>query len=327
MTDRTELRRLKGGRLGNLEFYRKTILGGSFDLSPGRFLVYLDLNKWIDLARAESRQDQGHLHWDALRTAERLVAAGLVTFPLSSAHFMEVAKIGDDSRRRNLAKLMANLSQGWFLASNRSFFLQELRTAIAGRFAKSFNMETICPLTRSLKDAFGVTGRLGAADFDDRILDSPEALEECLAKVRATGQFLEGWSVFAARSEQGRSRCRDATADMRKRRYCVLVTDYIQNDLISVLNEFGLSWEDFAALGPQGCVELLERVPTLDVEINLFVQRDEHWDRKIAPNDGIDLAFLRLAVPYCRIVITEKILDKPCSANQTRHQIWNACRP
>jgi hypothetical protein len=33
--------------------------------------------------------------------------------------FMEVAKIGDDSSRRNLAKLMANLSQGWFLASNK----------------------------------------------------------------------------------------------------------------------------------------------------------------------------------------------------------------
>jgi hypothetical protein len=81
--------------------------------------VYLDLNKWIDLARAELRQDQGLLDWDLLRTAERLVADGLVTFPLSSAQFMEVAKIGDDSSRRNLAKLMANLSQGWFLASNK----------------------------------------------------------------------------------------------------------------------------------------------------------------------------------------------------------------
>lgn len=278
----------------------------SRDLSPSGHLVYLDLNKWIDLARAELGQKKGDRYRVALREAERLVGEGRATFPLSFAHFMEVAKIGDDCRRRNLARLMVKLSQGWLLQSARSLLLQELRTAVATRFGKMFNSVRVVPLTRSIKSAFGVTGRLGPADFDDKVLDCPDALEECLARARATREFVERWSTFAIRHEQGRLVCRDATPDLRKRRYCALVTHDIQNDLLSVLNEFDLSWKDFADLGPHGCVELLERVPSVDVEINLFVQRDEHWDRKIAPNDEIDLGFLSLAIPYCQTVVTEK---------------------
>ena len=47
-------------------------------------------------------------------------------------------------------------------------------------------------------------------------------------------------------------------------------------------------------------------LPLLDVEINLHVERNEHRDRKVEPNDEIDLGFLSLAVPYCHVVITEK---------------------
>jgi hypothetical protein len=53
-------------------------------------------------------------------------------------------------------------------------------------------------------------------------------------------------------------------------------------------------------------MELLERSPSLDVEINLFVVRDEHWDRQIPPNDEIDLGFPPVAIPYCQTVVTEK---------------------
>jgi hypothetical protein len=99
-------------------------------------LIYLDLNKWIDLARANSGHEEGKPYHAALRTAKRLVFSKLAIFPLSFAHFMEVAKIGDVTRRRNLASLMVELSQGWFLESSRSLLMTELRRAIAVRFGK-----------------------------------------------------------------------------------------------------------------------------------------------------------------------------------------------
>lgn len=80
-------------------------------------LVYFDLNKWIDLAHAETGTDKGKQHESALINAERWASEGRLIFPLSSGHIMEVAKIGNDTQRRTLARLMAKLSQGWFLAS------------------------------------------------------------------------------------------------------------------------------------------------------------------------------------------------------------------
>jgi hypothetical protein len=93
-------------------------------------IVYLDLNKWIDLARAEAGKDQ-EKYASVLRACEDRVSAGYAIFPLSSEHFMEVAKIADDSRRARLASLMARLSNGWLIASPSSLLTSELRREIA----------------------------------------------------------------------------------------------------------------------------------------------------------------------------------------------------
>jgi hypothetical protein len=93
---------------------------------------------------------------------------------------------------------------------------------------------------------------------------------------------------------------------VRKRGYCCLVTLGIQDRLAAALAEVDLSLNAFGDLGAAGCIAFLESIPPLDVEINLHVERNEHRDRKIPPNDEIDLGFLSLAVPYCHAVITEK---------------------
>jgi hypothetical protein len=270
------------------------------------YVVYLDLNKWIDLARAESAEQVAKKYLPALRAAEQLVSVGQAVFPLSSAHFMEVAKIGDETRRRNLARLMASFSQGWFLTSASSLLVAELRKAIAGEFGKPLSGAKIVALTRSLKSVFEVPGERRSTDFDDTIFSLPGALEKFLATARVSRDFVGRWKTFADQHETGRALLRDAPRELHKKAYCVLVTTAIQYHLQFVLHEFHLTWEDFAGLGPDGCVRLLERVPSLDVEINLFVERNRHRDRRIAPNDEIDLGFLSVAVPYCRMVVTER---------------------
>ena len=47
-------------------------------------------------------------------------------------------------------------------------------------------------------------------------------------------------------------------------------------------------------------------VPTLDVETELAVARNEDWNKGIHTNDSDDIAFLSVAIPYCDIVVTEK---------------------
>ncbi len=147
---------------------------------------------------------------------------------------------------------------------------------------------------------------LSGADFDDALLDNPSVLEDLLSACRSGSSFVKRWKTIAQEHENGSSLRWSASKEIRKRAYCVLVTEAIQTDLISVLAGFGLTWQNFADLGPERCLDLLESVPFLDIEINLFVERNEHRDRKIQPNDEVDIAFLSLAVPSCRVVVTEK---------------------
>jgi hypothetical protein len=270
-------------------------------------LVYLDLNKWIDLAHAEAGTDKGKRYESALTAACQLVAEGRVVFPLSFAHFMEVAKIGNDTQRRTLARLMVRLSQGWFLASASSLIMGELRRAVALRFQKTVDVPAVIALTRSLKTVFINAEQMAAlGDFDDSIFQSPLVLEEFLANARVGPSFVNEWKTFADNHERGRALRWDTSREVRKRAYCAVLTLGIQERLSSALAEFGLTVNVLEDLGPEGCVSLLESVPLLDVEINLHVERNEHKDRKIAPNDEVDLGFLSLAVPYCHTVITEK---------------------
>jgi hypothetical protein len=270
-------------------------------------LIYLDLNKWIDLAHAETGTERGKEFEPALKAAVDLVSEGRAIFPLSSSHLFEVAKIGDDTRRRVLARLMVRLSQGQFLLSARSLITAELRSAIAIRFRKPIPSSIGHVLTsRVMSSLIDDEQATTLENFDDSMLQSPEVLEEFLATARINKDFINGWKTFADDHESGRAMRWDASRDERKRAYCVLVTMGIRERLATILAEFDLPLNILEGLGAKGCVELFEGVPVLDVEINLHVERNEHRDRKIAPNDEIDLGFLSLAVPYCHAVITEK---------------------
>ena len=56
--------------------------------------VYLDQNKWIDLARAAKGEAAGARFRDVLDLARASVATGIVSFPLDISRYMETAKRG-----------------------------------------------------------------------------------------------------------------------------------------------------------------------------------------------------------------------------------------
>lgn len=276
----------------------------SSGVSPA--LIYLDLNKWIDLARAESANSDGDRCGLPLDTAKELVSKKNAIFPLSAAHFMEVAKIGDDSRRRKLAKLMVKLSDGWLLASQSYLLMPALRRAVALQFGLPFQHKGVALLSRSLESAFTSPKHPYNDNLGKSVVRSPGILEEILATARVRRDFVDRWTSYAAGHEAARARGWGVSRQIRKRAYCARVVLGISDRLLTVLTEFGLAMEDLERLGPNAAVEFLELVPFFDVEINLHVERNEHRDRKIATNDEIDLGFLSVAVPYCQVVVTER---------------------
>lgn len=92
--------------------------------------VYLDQNKWIDLSRAAYGRSDGQRFQDALTIARAGVEQGLVSFPLSSVHYMELGVIQDLERRRRLARVMRELSKFHTMASQTEIVPAEFDHAI-----------------------------------------------------------------------------------------------------------------------------------------------------------------------------------------------------
>lgn len=93
-------------------------------------LIYLDQNKWIELARAvNGKTDRGVLQiLEILRESKRL---DLSRFPLSLAHFIETNKRRDIKSRSRLGALMWELSDNWTLAGPKAILRRELDGALS----------------------------------------------------------------------------------------------------------------------------------------------------------------------------------------------------
>jgi hypothetical protein len=75
-------------------------------------IVYLDQNKWIDLARAVKDPDGYSEHYLVLEKLVEGAKAGRLIVPLTQTNIYETRKISDPKRRHDLVFTQATLSQG-----------------------------------------------------------------------------------------------------------------------------------------------------------------------------------------------------------------------
>ncbi|MHB8836192.1 MAG: hypothetical protein ACYC9Y_10840 [Candidatus Methylomirabilia bacterium] len=90
--------------------------------------VYLDQNKWIDLARLHYSEGDA----DARRfvdTLRQMVRGKVCVFPISSLHVMETQRHADLDRRRRLAAVMTSFSQGCTLPPHTFLVKSEIERA------------------------------------------------------------------------------------------------------------------------------------------------------------------------------------------------------
>jgi hypothetical protein len=80
--------------------------------APAPTIVYLDQNKWIDLARAFKNPDGYSEHYSVLEKLVEGAKAGRLIVPLTQSNIYETRKISDAGRRHDLAFAQATLSQG-----------------------------------------------------------------------------------------------------------------------------------------------------------------------------------------------------------------------
>lgn len=294
--------------------------------------IYLDQNKWVDLARAATGHPLGERFADALAMARAAVAAGEVSFPLDMYRYWETGKRGNDRSRNDVVDVMRELSQQQTMALPFGLLDSEIDNALRRRFGR--------PTDPRRTQVFGIgmrhiaEGRLEWPGLDLSALPGGGAsvpagmraqLSEMLGEVIEDGLLRAGPATFRgvgfdhAFSDHGQRFVEFenlVAAEIAKHKLtgdaidvAVRGTDFsdIRPALTEALGRIGMTYEDLlVGTGPADLMRLIDDLPTRYVTNVLRSAKHRQTQQKWEPNDFIDIVALPVAAVYCNVVVTEK---------------------
>lgn len=285
--------------------------------------VYLDQNKWIDLAKARFRQDADPALKRVLESCVGTMRSGAATYPLSPVHYMEVARIGNPRQRSRLGTIMHELSGGHAMASYGSIVEHELSLALAKRFpdlhagefaifgfgfSHAFQMgdspyrlppHVRAQIDPSLADWFEDQ----AQEVIERALltgSSPDGvLPEKFGLTEHNTLFMKHLNTLPSKLEGlPRHQWHDALVGL------VLVD--MLDGINRVLRGHNLTWPQLSAMGKSELTTLVAELPTRSIDLHLHWQVVKNPRLVPKPTDLEDWAGLVPAAAYCDVLVCEK---------------------
>lgn len=275
--------------------------------------IYLDTNKWIDLARAHCGRKNGERFAGVLAYLRQSVEKGELVLPVSLTHCLELNRYGQSEKRRDVWEFVVSLSRCWAIASSPRVLDQLISNCVYETFKRDH--ATGEPRVFGHSAVFGLwpeppSSGDGAAWRD--FLETPQGwMHFWLDMPEDTRRELHvGLSrLNQAACDRVNSALQNAPKnelDLERRSYMVTLFLDFQDRYLAAASKIGKGNEDFLQLAYEDAVGLIAHVPPLDVETALVVQHRRQSDRPMAPNDVADVAQLSMAIPYCDVVVTER---------------------
>lgn len=282
-------------------------------------IVYLDQNKWIELARVEAGTHTSGPVADLYPELISAVQAEKVLFPLSASHVLETSKQNDPAKRGLLAETQAKLSRGFVYRSQAGRLEVEVRAALHRLFGVAPpDLPPRWAIAPGFLQAFEPMDALIAPDSEVKRLARINAYMEPASQYvhfmknqddgrrrAAHVKLAAGAAELVTRIEARRARLSGDSVDLHRRAYAVELFMEHQDRFLRILNHLGFSFDQLKALGDQAVRSLIEDVPTLDVEARMAA-RLESKSGAIDPNDVFDMQAFYTAIPYSSWVIAEK---------------------
>jgi hypothetical protein len=283
--------------------------------------LYLDQNKWIDLARARYRRAEGEPFQDSLRAVQAAVEAGKLAVPFSVINALEAMAPRDSGRRDRLARFMVDLSGNRTVLPCFVIWPWEVRNAIYQLFGRP-EPTAIRPalVRRGLANAFGKVARVSGPTAEVELaalreIQSPEMTLELLVEAGDARDRVEQARAsdekIASFCERVRERANaDLTPEQRRAaEFALLLFEEgpTRPMLTAAREELGFTLTDFQArVNPREAFNrFTDSIPTLDVMVTLTVARDKDLVRPIHRNDLRDLVWLSVALPYSNVFVSE----------------------
>lgn len=294
--------------------------------------VYLDQNKWVDLARAATGRRLGEPFKDALDVCRAGVRAGAVSFPLDMYRYWETGKRGKDRSRSDVAAVMRDLSGQHTVATPFGVLDREIDLALQARFGALAHPREAQIFGVGMRHITG--NRMEWPGLD--LTTHPE-LQAALPPgghaqlEHATQEFIEE-EFLRAGPDTYRHIGFDHTGSDHADRYvefenklaatikqhgltgsvidiAVRGADFgdIRPAIITALERIGMTYEQFMnTLGDAGLIDFMDDLPTRYVTNVLRSAKHRQGEQKWEPNDVIDIVVLPVPAVYCDVVVTEK---------------------
>ncbi len=282
-------------------------------------IVYLDQNKWIELARVQAGKVTSGPIADLYTQLHVAVESGQVLFPLSASHILETSKRHDPTSRSHLADTQAKLSRGYVYRSRTGRLEIEVRTtlhrlfgtdppklcqhwAIAHGFWQAFEpMDELIASSAEVQRIMRINAFIDPADLYVDYMKN----QDDVRRRAAHSKLVAGTIDLVGRVEARRAPLTGQSVNLRRRAYAVQLFMDHQDTFIRILNSLGHSLEQLKALGERAVRALVEDVPTLNVEAEMAA-RLESKTGSIETNDVFDMQSFYTAIPYSSRVIAEK---------------------
>jgi hypothetical protein len=279
-------------------------------------IIFLDQNKWVDLARVLAGTSQVAEHtavYDLLRTA---VADGRLLAPLTITQIIETSKQNRPERRRWVAQVQAELSRGYVYRSRKVRLDHEIIRAACLAFGELVEgsdwRTTIVPGFYRAFEPMDTPEEIARWERLNQILSPAQQYldftvnQDDERRRHAIANFTTGTDALLERIEKRREMLEGADADLRYRAYAAQLFSDHQQIFARLLAEKGRSIDDLFGLGGPAVVKFLKDIPTLHVEAEIAV-RLEIQERPLHGHDPPDVQSFYTAVPYSDVVVSERL--------------------
>ena len=291
-------------------------------------IIYLDQNHWINLLRTKlGISSQNQIEKRTLNAILNASKDGSAIFPISNTHLIETYKKRDSQKREQLLDFMIELSNGYGIVTYIAIQKFEIRQAVlkqAGLPTKDIRQYVIgkgFPFIMGNRPE--IVNKDGtkpnfSKEINDKIKEATycietfklfvknneciEAIRDCLKKEEQLVKDIED------RIKRDMNFVKDK--DLRKRFTLFrLFYEIIIPEMEKVANELCLDPWDITPNGvtKKWAYDFIQNIPSLYTSWILQFRRDVQCQGKIKSSDINDITALSIAIPYCDIVVTEKM--------------------
>ncbi len=281
-------------------------------------VVYLDQNKWIDLARAATAPAD---HPELRAILELLcskVTAGEIILPLTSSNIFETHKINRVDQRFHLAYTQVVLSESSVFRGNYRRLEIEVGRVLSELYGLVMpEPDPLWFLSNVFLEATAEADdpRLGMEKFPKALAwikaHPKEALLQYLmetpetVRTGAIRRFTEGCEDLRARIEDRRARHRAESLAMRRRLYSAIMAIDQQDEILSIVRSLGLPWTCLGDKGGATLRAVIRDTPAFYIEREITL-RLEAQQRAVTLNDMRDMRTFCTVLPYADIVVAEQ---------------------